>query len=186
MDLFSIIILSIALSMDSFAVSIANGICIRNLDTVKSIKFAFMLALFQGTMPLIGWFSGIGVEQYIKEFDHWIAFILLSFIGGKMIFEASNKKIQKTEIELKLWPTMVQGFATSIDAFAVGISLAFLNISIVKPVIFIGIITFIVSLIGLKMGKILGAKFGTSIELFGGIVLIGIGVKILIEHLYFQ
>ena len=187
MDIISIIIIAIGLSMDSFAVSITNGLTIRGLNVKRILMISFSLAFFQGLMPLIGWLAGIGIERYIREFDHWIAFLLLLFIGGKMIYEGLLRKngIEK-DSELKILTLIGQSFATSIDAFAVGISFAFLNLSIVTPVLLIGLVTFIVSMIGLQLGKYFGKRIGKSVEIFGGIVLIGIGVKILIEHLYFQ
>ena len=186
MDIVSIILISIGLSMDSFAVSVTNGLTIRNLNTKKVLTIASSLAFFQGLMPLIGWLAGIGIEKYIKELDHWLAFLLLAFIGLKMIYEAIIKKEDKKKTELKILTLLGQSFATSIDAFAVGISFAILNFSILTPVLIIGAITFGFSLVGLKLGKYFGKKIGKSVEIIGGIVLIGIGIKILIEHLYFQ
>jgi putative Mn2+ efflux pump MntP len=185
MDMLSIILIAIGLSMDSFAVSVTNGLTIRDLNVKRVLLISFSLAIFQAVMPLIGWFAGIGIEQYITEFDHWIAFVLLSFIGIKMIYEGLQKNGKEKDSELKILTLIGQSFATSIDAFAVGISFAFLNISIITPVFIIGFITFIFSLIGLQLGKYFGKKIGKSVEVFGGIVLLGIGFKILIEHLYF-
>ena len=185
MDTLSIILIAIGLSMDSFAVSVTNGLTIRDLNVKRVLLISFSLAIFQAVMPLIGWFAGIGIEQYITEFDHWIAFVLLSFIGIKMIYEGLQKNDKEKDSELKILTLIGQSFATSIDAFAVGISFAFLNISIITPVFIIGFVTFIFSLIGLYLGKYFGKKIGKSVEVFGGIVLLGIGFKILIEHLYF-
>jgi len=186
MDIISIILIAIGLSMDSFAVSVTNGLTIRDLNVKRIITISFSLAIFQALMPLIGWFAGIGIEKYIKEFDHWIAFLLLSFIGVKMIYEGLKKKDIEKDTELKILVLIGQSFATSIDAFAVGISFAFLNLSIITPVLIIGLITFIVSIIGLQLGKYFGKRIRKSAEIIGGIVLLGIGFKILIEHLYFQ
>ena len=186
MDTFSIILIAIGLSMDSFAVSVTNGLTIRNLNVKRILTISFSLAIFQALMPLIGWFAGIGVEGYIKDFDHWIAFVLLFFIGVKMVYEGFTKDETAKDSELQILVLIGQSFATSIDAFAVGLSFALLDISIVTPVLIIGIITFGVSLIGLQLGKYFGKKIGKSVEIFGGIVLMGIGFKILIEHLYFQ
>lgn len=186
MDLLTILLIAIGLSMDSFAVSIANGLSLQNLDLKKTILIASSLAFFQAIMPLLGWLAGIGVEKYIREIDHWTAFLLLSIIGSKMLYEAIVDSDDEKVKELKLTSLLAQSIATSIDAFAVGISFAFLNTSITFPVLIIGIVTFGFSLLGLKIGKIFGDKLGKSVEFFGGIVLIGIGVKILIEHIYFQ
>lgn len=186
MDILSIILIAIGLSMDSFAVSVTNGLTIRDLNVKRVLTISFSLAIFQALMPLVGWLAGIGVEEYIKEYDHWIAFALLAFIGIKMIYEGFQKDEDAKDAELKILRLIGQSFATSIDAFAVGISFAFLNLSIATPVFIIGIVTFIASIIGLQLGKYFGKKIGKSLEVFGGIVLLGIGFKILIEHLYFQ
>ncbi len=186
MDTTLIILLAIGLSMDSFAVSITNGLTIRELNVKRILTISFSLAIFQALMPLVGWFAGIGIEKYIKELDHWIALILLSFIGVKMIYEGVKKNNIAKDSELKILTLIGQSIATSIDAFAVGISFALLDVSIVTPILIIGIITFGVSLIGLQLGKYFGKRIGKTVEIFGGIVLIGIGIKILIEHLYFQ
>ncbi len=184
MDIFSIILIAIGLSMDSFAVSIANGLCIKNLNAKRVLLISFSLAIFQAVMPLIGWFAGIGIEKYIQEIDHWVAFVLLGFIGVKMIYEGSMKSETPKDSELKILTLIGQSIATSIDAFVVGISFALLNLSIITPVFIIGFVTFAFSLLGLQLGKYFGKKIGKSVEVFGGIVLVGIGLKILIEHLY--
>jgi len=186
MDFFSIILIAVGLSMDSFAVSVANGFTIRELNVKRVFLISFSFASFQAIMPLIGWLAGLGIERHIKELDGWIAFLLLSYIGLKMIWEGIQKNSIKKESELKILTIIGESFATSIDAFAVGISFACLNISIISPVLIIGIITFAFSLTGLHLGKYFGKRLGKTAEIIGGIVLIGIGVKILIEHLYFQ
>ncbi len=172
--------------MDSFAVAIANGLTIRELNAKRILIICFFLSAFQAIMPLIGWFAGMGVEKYVNEIDHWIAFALLSFIGIKMIYEGVKKKNLSKDSELLILTLFGQSFATSIDAFAVGISFALLNLSIMTPVLIIGFVTFCFSLMGLFIGKHYGKTLGKSIDIFGGLVLIGIGIKILIEHLYFQ
>jgi putative Mn2+ efflux pump MntP len=183
MDIFSIILIAIGLSMDSFAVAISNGLTIKNLNKKKALLIAISLAVFQALMPLIGWFAGMSIEKYIEAFDHWIAFGLLLFIGGKMIFEAFINKGESIGKELKFITLIGQSIATSIDALAVGISFAILKMEIIIPVIIIGVVTFIFSLLGLQLGSYLGKKLGKYVEIFGGIVLIGIGVKILLEHM---
>jgi len=185
MSFIVIIFIAIGLSMDSFAVSISNGLTIKNLELKKSILIATSLALFQALMPLLGWYLGSNIEQYIKEIDHWIAFSLLSFIGIKMIYESRMEQADETKNSISFKTIIIQSIATSIDAFAVGISFAVLVSDIVLPIIIIGITTFVFSFVGLKIGKILGNKLGNSVELIGGIILIGIGFKILIEHLFF-
>ncbi len=186
MDTLSIILIAIGLSMDSFAVSITNGLTIRELNTKRILFISLSFATFQALMPLIGWFAGMGVEKYIKEIDHWIAFLLLSFIGIKMIYEGLKKTNAERDTEMKILTVFGQSFATSIDAFAIGISFAILDLEIVTPILIIGLVTFIFSLAGLQLGKYFGKKLGKSFEILGGLVLIGIGLKILIEHLYFQ
>lgn len=183
MSLYVIILIAIGLSMDSFAVSVSNGLIIKNLNIKKALLIAFSLAFFQALMPLIGWFAGIGVQKYIKEFDHWIAFIFLSFIGIKMIMDGSRKENDSIVSELNILTLLAQSLATSIDALIIGISFALLNLPIIKPVIIIGIITFLASILGLQLGKYVGKKIGQYVGIIGGLVLIGIGVKILIEHL---
>ena len=183
MDIFSIILIAIGLSMDSFAVSISNGLTIKNLDKKKALIIAISLAVFQAVMPFIGWFAGIKVEKYIEEFDHWIAFGLLLFIGAKMIFESFANDENSKGKELKFITLIGQSIATSIDALAVGVSFAILKMEILMPVLVIGVVTFLFSLLGLQLGKFFGKKFGKYVEIFGGLVLIGIGVKILLEHI---
>jgi len=185
MEISIILLLALGLSIDSFAVSVANGLTIKNLSLANKLKIAFALAIFQGLMPLIGWYAGIEIAGYIKKIDHWIAFILLAFIGVKMIYESFTKEETEKNEVLKNSRLIAQSIATSIDAFAVGISFAFLDVDIVVPVIIIGVVTFIASIFGLQIGKYMGVRFGKYIEVFGGLVLIGIGLKILIEHLYF-
>ena len=185
-SLLSIVLIAIGLSMDSFAVSLSNGMSIKELSIQKMLLIAFSLAFFQAVMPLLGWLSGIGIEDYIKEIDHWIAFVLLSFIGGKMVYEgffAKDQQSKKTTFKTKT--LILQSIATSIDAFAVGISFAFLDVNIIKPVVIIGLVTFLFSITGLVLGKTIGKRLGHKAEIFGGLVLIGIGTKILIEHLFF-
>ncbi len=186
MDTISIILIAIGLSMDSFAVSVTNGLTIKNLNLKRTLTICFSLAFFQSLMPLIGWFTGKGIEKYIKEFDHWIAFLLLSFIGIKMIYEGIRKNDISKDSELEILTLIGQSIATSIDAFAIGISFAILKLSIVTPVFIIGLITFCASLMGLHLGKYFGKKSGKSVKILGGLVLFGIGLKILIEHIYFQ
>lgn len=186
MDTISIILIAVGLSMDSFAVSLSDGLCVKNLNVKKILTIALSLSIFQALMPLLGYLAGVGIESYIKEFDHWIAFLLLGFIGLKMIYEAFMNKKNGAATELKLITLIGQSFATSIDALAVGISFALLDISILKPVVIIGFTTLIFSLLGLQLGKYFGKRIGKPVEIFGGLVLLGIGIKILIEHLYFQ
>jgi len=185
MDYLSITIIAIGLSMDSLAVSIVNGLMMPSLKFFKAIYIAFFLAFFQAAMPVLGYLGGSIIEHEIKSIDHWLAFILLSFIGAKMIFEGIKAhEVITTHLDNKLGfsKLIAQSIATSIDALAVGISFAFLDIQIYLAAFIIGVVTFLFSMIGLRMGKSIGAKAGGRMEIIGGLFLIGIGLKILIEH----
>ena len=186
MDTISIILIAIGLSMDSFAVSVTNGLTITDLTIRKILTISFSLAIFQGLMPLLGWYAGMGIERYIQEIDHWVAFILLGIIGLRMIYEGLSKSKNDKVSELSPITLLAQSISTSIDSFVVGISFALLGWTILKPVLIIGVTTLVFSLFGLQVGKYLGKKVGKSATIIGGLVLIGIGIKILIEHLYFQ
>ena len=184
MGLVEIILIAVSLAMDAFAVSICKGLSMKKMDWKKAIIIALYFGLFQGGMPLIGYLLGVGFEESIKFIDHWIAFGLLAFIGGNMIKEALSKK-EDDEVDDKVdFKTMiVLAIATSIDALAVGVTFAFLNVNIVLAVSLIAAITFVISCIGVKLGNVFGDKYEKKAELAGGIVLILIGLKILLEHL---
>ena len=184
MGLVEIILIAISLAMDAFAVSICKGLSMKKMDWKKAIIIALYFGLFQGGMPLIGYILGVGFEESIKFIDHWIAFGLLAFIGGNMIKEALSKN-EDDEVDDKVdFKTMiVLAIATSIDALAVGVTFAFLNVNIILAVSLIAIITFIISCIGVKLGNVFGDKYEKKAELAGGIVLVLIGLKILLEHL---
>ena len=184
MGLVEIILIAVSLAMDAFAVSICKGLSMKKMDWKKAIIIGLYFGIFQGGMPLIGYLLGVGFEESIKFIDHWIAFGLLAFIGGNMIKEALSKK-EDDEIDDKVdFKTMVVlAIATSIDALAVGVTFTFLNVNIILAVSLIAIITFIISCIGVKLGNVFGDKYEKKAELAGGIVLILIGVKILLEHL---
>ncbi len=171
--------------MDAFAVSITSGITIKCLQIKHAFRIAFFFGAFQAFMPVIGWLAGIGLKQYVEAFDHWIAFGLLVFIGAKMIYEAIwIKEIEKKCDPLNLVVLLGLAVATSIDALAVGITFAFLKVSIITPAIIIGCITFVISFAGVNIGNKAGDKFGSTMEVIGGFILIGIGIKILLQHLY--
>ena len=184
MGLIEIILISISLAMDAFAVSICKGLSMKKMDWKKAIIIGLYFGLFQGGMPLIGYILGVGFEESIKFIDHWIAFGLLAFIGGNMIKEALSKK-EDDEVDDKVdFKTMiVLAIATSIDALAVGVTFAFLNVNIILAVSLIAAITFVISCIGVKLGNVFGDKYEKKAELAGGIVLVLIGLKILLEHL---
>lgn len=185
MDLVSIVIIAVGLSMDSFAVSIVNGLMMPKLRFFSAVYIAFFLAFFQAAMPVLGYWGGSLIENEIRSIDHWLAFILLGFIGGKMIYEGMGSSDDfkiKDDFKLSLSKLISQSIATSIDALAVGISFAFLEIQIFSTAFIIGVVTFLFSMIGLRMGKSIGAKTRGRMEIIGGLFLIGIGLKILIEH----
>ena len=182
MDFISVVLIAVGLSMDSFAVSISNGLTIKDLNAKRVLTISLFLAFFQAAMPLVGWLAGLSIEEYIKEIDHWVAFVLLTLIGAKMLIEGIRKNGGGGDSELKIITLIGQSFATSIDAFAVGISFALLNQSIILPLLLIGIVTFGFSLLGLYLGRYFGKRLGKAVEIFGGLVLIGIGLKILIDH----
>lgn len=170
--------------MDAFAVSICKGLQMKKITLKNMLLIAVFFGGFQGLMPLIGWFLGIGLEGYIKAVDHWIAFGLLLFIGIKMIIDAKKDEavpLNKKELDIK--ELLVLSVATSIDALAVGITFAFLNVPILKPVTMIGVITASLSAMGVFIGFRFGERYKTKAQIAGGIVLIIIGVKILLEHL---
>lgn len=180
-------LIGVGLSMDAFAVSVCKGL---NMRGKINFKHAGVIALFfggfQAIMPLIGYFLGMGFEKYITRIDHWIAFLLLGFIGGKMIVEAIkewNEVDKQEEDKLDIKELFVLAVATSIDALAVGITFAFLNVNIWSAISIIGTTTFVLSVIGVVIGNKFGSKYKSKAELVGGIILVLMGVKILLEHL---
>jgi manganese efflux pump family protein len=182
MDLLTIFFVALGLTFDSLAVSISTGLIVSHIRFWQACKIAFVFAVFQGLMPLIGWFLGIQVKDLIVDFDHWLAFVLLFAIGAKMIYESFLE--EKNEFDpTKLMVMMGLALATSIDALVVGVSFAFIEINILLSVVVIGTMTFLVSMSGIFVGKKASSLYGRKIELLGGIILIGIGLKILIEHL---
>ena len=182
MGIISILLIALGLAMDSLAVSISGGIVMRPFCMRQSLRLALTMGIFQGGMTLLGWLMGVSFSSYITAFDHWIAFILLGFLGGKMIYESFGEE-ETTISSFSTKTLLTLGVATSIDALAVGVSMAFLKTSIYFPAFIIGFVTFALSLIGVISGYRFGKIKGINVELFGGIILIAIGVKILIEHL---
>ena len=182
MGIITILLISVGLAMDSLAVSISGGIVMRPFCMRQSLRLALTMGIFQGGMTLLGWLMGVSFSSYITAFDHWIAFILLGFLGGKMIYESFGEE-ETTISSFSTKTLLTLGVATSIDALAVGVSMAFLKTSIYFPAFIIGFVTFALSLIGVISGYRFGKIKGINVELFGGIILIAIGVKILIEHL---
>lgn len=181
------LLISIGLSMDAFAVSICKGLGMSKLNTKQMLIIALYFGGFQALMPYIGWAVGARFSSYVSQYAHWIAFILLAIIGGKMIHEAltesedceddgiKDKKLSHKEL-------LLLAIATSIDALAVGISFAFLNVPIIPSIIIIGLTTFAISLVGVIIGNIFGSKYKNKAEFVGGLILVIIGLKIVLEQ----
>lgn len=187
MNILTIFLIAIGLSFDTFAVSVSSGLLKKEIEFFNATKIAFTLAFFQGLMPMIGWMTGLIIKDYISSIDHWIAFGLLTVLGTKMIRESfKNVDPKKCINPLKLKIMVTMAIATSIDALIVGISFSIINIPILVSVIIIGAVTFIVSMLGILFGKKTAGALGKKMEIFGGIILIGIGIKILIQHLFYS
>ena len=180
-------LIGIGLSMDAFAVSICKGLMMERVNKKQAVVIGLYFGGFQALMPLIGWFLGIRFQKYITSVDHWIAFGLLAFLGGKMIFEAVRDKdeveIGEKDLPLDHKQMLLLAVATSIDALAVGITFAFLRVDLLPAVCLIGATTFVLSALGVKVGNLFGSRYKSRAELAGGILLILMGVKILLEHL---
>lgn len=183
MGAIEILLISIGLAMDAFAVSVCKGLAMKKMSWKKAIIIGLYFGIFQAVMPVIGYFLGTTFERFITNVDHWIAFILLVGIGINMVKEAFNKESENRNDNVDMKTMLVLSIATSIDALAIGITFACLKIHIVMPVITIGLITFIISVIGVKIGNQFGDKYGKKAEIMGGVILILLGIKILLEHL---
>lgn len=186
MNLISLIITAFCLSADAFAVSLTNGMTVKTVKMSYALKTGFFFGFFQALMPIIGWAAGISFSSKISSIGPWIAFVILSFIGGKMIYESRKCDCEKLEVKDAPRDTkslFILAIATSIDALAVGVSFAFLNVSIISSAFIIGIITFCVCTVGVHFGKKIGCLCGNKAEVLGGCILILIGVKMLLEHL---
>ena len=188
MDVVTLVMLAVGLAMDAFAVSITDGLCYENFHRKEALITSGAFGLFQGIMPLIGYFCGRMFSDAISSIDHWIALILLGVIGLNMIKEAWQEsrepECESCQTKTLTLPTiLMQASATSIDALAVGVSFAFLQTPIFQAVAVIGLTTFCFGVAGVKIGRLFGVKYETKAELMGGIILILIGSKILLEHL---
>lgn len=184
MKLIEIVLLSTGLAMDAFAVSICKGLSMKKMNWNKAIIIGLYFGFFQSFMPIIGYFLSRGFESIVINIDHWIAFILLSVIGGNMIKEAlSPEKSGSCNDNVGFTTMIILALATSIDALAVGITFAFLKVNLLLAVSLIGIITFLLSVIGTKIGNVFGDKYENKAEFTGGTILILLGIKILLEHL---
>jgi len=179
----SILIIAIGLGMDAFSVAISIGAVSRKVSLAPVLRLSASFGLFQFFMPLAGWLGGMTIADHIADFDHWIAFTLLLYVGGKMIHESfqGEEKVHPNDPTKGLTLLMLS-VATSIDALAVGLSLAFLKTPILYPSIIIGVVAFIMTAMGMLFGEKLGKICGKRVEIVGGIILIGIGVKILFDH----
>ncbi|ACK66463.1 protein of unknown function DUF204 [Rippkaea orientalis PCC 8801] len=184
MDLLNTTFLSIGLAIDAFAVSLSSGFIIKHIKFNKALKIALFFGIFQGVMPLIGWLTGLTFRDALANFDHWIAFILLAAIGGKMIYEACQDEEENKKFNpLDNYTLFALAIATSIDALAAGLGLSVLRVSILLACTLIASITFSLSFIGVFIGHKFGSIFNQKLEILGGITLIGIGTKILVEGL---
>lgn len=183
MSILEIILIGIGLAMDAFAVAICKGLSMKKLYFKNVIIIALYFGIFQMLMPIIGYFLGATFQGFVTNIDHWVAFILLTCIGINMIKGAYDKEKENHNDKVDFKTMSILAVATSIDALAIGITFAFLNTNIIKAVSIIGIITFFISLVGVKIGNKFGGKFQEKAEILGGIVLILIGLKILLEHL---
>ena len=186
MSIIEIALIGVGLAMDAFAVSLCKGLAMRRMNYKKAIIIAAFFGVFQALMPALGYVLGTTFANKIAAIDHWIAFILLALIGANMIKEAlSSDDDECQDDSLRLGDLIMLSIATSIDALAVGITFAFFNVSLLLSVSMIGIITFIICVIGVKVGNVFGEKYKSKAELAGGLILIVMGAKILIDHLFF-
>lgn len=183
LDTLTIFLISVGLAMDAFAVSISCGFCDTGLKWRIGFRTAFTFGLFQSVMYMLGWFSGSQLTGIFSKLDHWMGFAFLSFVGGRMIYESFFSK-EKRWNPRHFFILLTLAIATSIDAFGVGLSFAFLRMKMTIPALTIGVITFLLSLIGIGLGRNFGALLGKKAECLGGVILIGIGIKIVVEHLW--
>lgn len=184
MGLAEIFILAVGLAMDAFAVAVCKGLSIKKIDFKTPVIVGLWFGGFQALMPLIGYVLGVQFSDKIAAVDHWIAFVLLGLIGANMLKEAFSKEQEKADASLSAMAMLPLAVATSIDALAVGVTLAFLNVNIVIAVSAIGVVTFIISALGVKIGNVFGARYKAKAEVTGGIILIILGIKILIDHIF--
>lgn len=186
MSLISLFLLAVGLSMDAFAVAVCKGLATPKITLKKACVVGLWFGVFQALMPTLGYLVGYRFQEKITAVDHWIAFVLLAVIGANMIRESFSKEEEDANASLAFREMLLLAVATSIDALAVGVTFAFLpDIPIIPAVCFIGVITFLLSALGMKMGNVFGTKYKSGAELTGGVIMILIGSKILIEHLFF-
>lgn len=183
MELFEIVFIGIGLAMDAFAVSVCKGLSMKKLKWKNVLIIALYFGIFQALMPVVGYLLGASFSSFVQKADHWIAFILLSIIGGNMIRESFDKENEGGNDSVDFKTMIVLAVATSIDALAVGVTFAFFEVNLILAVTVIGVITFVMSIAGVLIGNKFGDKLQDKAELTGGIILIIIGLKILLEHL---
>ena len=188
MDPLTLFGIAIALAMDAFAVALGAGLTLPELTGRHLFRFGFHFGLFQALMPVFGWLAGVSLREYIEAVDHWLAFGLLALVGGKMLWEALQEQDDTPRLEdpTRGWSLVMLSVATSIDALAVGLSLAVLGLDIWAPALIIGLTAGILTLCGMLLGQRLGSAWGQKVEIFGGLILLAIGLKILLEHTLLQ
>ncbi len=183
MDIFTLLALAVGLSFDTFVVSLSFGVVQSRIKFFKALNIALVMALFQGGLPVAGYFLGSVIHQYASMMDHWIAFVLLAILGGRMVYEGIKGDVAVNSRDItKFSIVLAMAIATSIDAFAVGVSFAFIKTDIWIAAVIIGAVTLIASMTAIRIGKSAGPKPGSWVEISGGIILIAIGVRILFEH----
>lgn len=185
MGLIELFLIAVGLSMDAFAVSVCKGLAMPKCTFKKAAIVGLWFGGFQALMPAIGYVLGAQFQEAIASIDHWIAFVLLALIGGNMIHEALDNDEEEADASLDVKTMFLLAVATSIDALAIGITFAFLKVNIIPAVCFIGIVTFIISFAGVKIGNVFGVRYKNKAEIVGGVILILLGLKILLEHLGF-
>lgn len=185
MGLIELFLIAVGLSMDAFAVSVCKGLAMPKCTFKKAAIVGLWFGGFQALMPAIGYVLGAQFQETIASIDHWIAFVLLALIGGNMIHEALDNDEEEADASLDVKTMFLLAVATSIDALAIGITFAFLKVNIIPAFCFIGIVTFIISFAGVKIGNVFGARYKNKAEIVGGVILILLGLKILLEHLGF-
>lgn len=182
MGIITLFLLAIGLCFDTFAVSVSSGLLRKEIVFWQAVRIAIILGFVQAFMPVVGWLGGITIKEWIEPFDHWVALGILSILGVKMLIESQKKSEDKKIDPLDIKVIISMALATSIDAFAVGISFAIVEVNMILAVLVIGAVTFIASMLGILFGKKTGSHFGQKMEIIGGLILIAIGIKILLEH----
>ena len=181
----SLLAVAVALAMDAFAVAIVTGLTLERMTRRHVLRLAFYFGLFQAMMPVVGWLAGRAVHQYIAAFDHWVACGLLAFVGAKMCWGALHGEVdtKPSGDPTSGWTVLLLSVATSIDALAVGLSLAMIDATILVPAVVIGLVAALLTATGMGLGRRIGALWGKRVEVLGGLILVGLGIKIVVEHL---